>query len=79
MDQNLTHRIRERAYEIWAAGGCRDGEAEQHWLMAEREILRPSAPLAIATAAMPAKRAPAKKASRPLPRATPKATTRAVN
>ena len=38
MDQNLSGRIRERAYELWAASGCRDGEAEQHWLAAEREI-----------------------------------------
>jgi hypothetical protein len=39
VDQNLIHRIRERAYEIWAANGYRDGEAEQDWLTAEREIL----------------------------------------
>ena len=42
MDQILTHRIRERAYEIWAANGYRDGDAEQHWLAAEREILEVS-------------------------------------
>ena len=39
MDANLYDRIRERAYEIWFATGCRDGEAEQHWLTAEHEIL----------------------------------------
>jgi hypothetical protein len=39
MDQNLMHRIRERAYEIWTMNGCPDGEAEQHWLRAEAEIL----------------------------------------
>jgi hypothetical protein len=39
MDQNLTHRIRERAYEIWASNGFQDGLAEQHWFTAEREIL----------------------------------------
>ena len=38
----LKHRIRERAYEIWAASG-RSGETEQHWLAAEREILSASA------------------------------------
>ena len=43
MDQNLTHRIRERAYEIWATNGCREGEAERHWLAAEQEILSISA------------------------------------
>ena len=67
MDANLYDRIRERAYEIWFATGCRDGEAEQHWLTAEREILHAAKP------AMPARRASAKKVSRPLGRATPKA------
>jgi hypothetical protein len=38
-EQDLSDRIRERAYEIWVANGHRDGEAEQHWLAAEREIL----------------------------------------
>jgi hypothetical protein len=39
MDQTLTDRIRERAYEIWVAGGCPHGAAEDHWLASEREIL----------------------------------------
>lgn len=38
MDRDLSDRIRERAYEIWVATGCRDGEADQHWLTAEREL-----------------------------------------
>jgi hypothetical protein len=37
MDQSLENRIRERAYEIWTAHGI-DGQADQHWLAAEREI-----------------------------------------
>ena len=40
MDQSLENRIRERAYEIWAAHGYVHGQADQHWLAAEREILR---------------------------------------
>ena len=56
MDQNLSDRIRERAYEIWTKSGHRDGEAEQHWLTAEREILTASLP------AVPAK--PSRKRSR---------------
>ena len=36
-ERDLSDRIRERAYEMWAASG-RSGEAEQHWLAAEREI-----------------------------------------
>jgi len=39
MDQHLSDRIRERAYQIWVASGSPHGDAEQHWLTAEREIL----------------------------------------
>jgi hypothetical protein len=39
MEISLQHRIRERAYEIWNAAGRVHGQAEQHWLAAEREIL----------------------------------------
>jgi hypothetical protein len=39
MDQSLENRIRERAYEMWTAQGGVHGQAEQHWLAAEREIL----------------------------------------
>jgi hypothetical protein len=38
MDQTLTDRIRERAYEIWVASGRPHGAAADHWLAAEREI-----------------------------------------
>jgi len=67
MDTNLTNRIRERAYQIWFANGCREGEAEQDWLTAEREILQ------TAKAAIPAKRTVAKKLSRALNRGTSQA------
>ena len=43
MDQSLERRIRERAYEIWTANGRVHGQADQHWLAAEREILATSA------------------------------------
>jgi Protein of unknown function (DUF2934) len=39
MDILLQHRIRERAHEIWNAGGRIHGQADQHWFAAEREIL----------------------------------------
>jgi hypothetical protein len=39
---DLEQSIRERAYEIWAQGGHRDGDAEAHWLAAQREILSAS-------------------------------------
>jgi hypothetical protein len=54
MDQDLSERIRERAYEIWIASGCRDSEAEQHWLAAGQEVL--SAQLSAAVPSVPAKR-----------------------
>jgi hypothetical protein len=56
MDQNLENRIRERAYEIWTANGRMDGQADHHWLAAEREILAIVAPLPV-----PTKRAPTRK------------------
>jgi hypothetical protein len=40
MDETLNHRIRERAYEIWAMNGCPEGQADQHWLAAESEIVQ---------------------------------------
>ena len=39
MESSLQNRIRERAYELWNAGGRVDGHADQHWLAAERELL----------------------------------------
>jgi hypothetical protein len=54
IDQDLSERIRERAYEIWIASGYRDGEADQHWVEAEQEIL--SSLRSAAVAKVPAKR-----------------------
>ena len=42
MQEMLEHHVRERAYQIWLASGC-EGEAEQHWLAAERETLAAAA------------------------------------
>jgi len=39
MEQVLQHRIRERAYELWNCGGRVEGQADQYWLVAEREVL----------------------------------------
>ena len=39
MSQDMEQTIRERAYHLWVADGCRDGESEHHWLAAERDIL----------------------------------------
>lgn len=39
MEQMLEQRIRMRAYEIWHSQGCAEGNADEHWLAAEREVL----------------------------------------
>ena len=44
MDHDLENRIRKRAYENWTVQGRMDGQADQHWLAAEREILAAAAP-----------------------------------
>ena len=68
MDQSLESRIRERAYELWTAHGCVHGQADQHWLAAEREILAASTPaLAREPAPKKKRRSPARsKAARTL-------------
>jgi len=40
--QDLEQAIRERAYHLWVADGNRDGNADAHWLAAQREILTSS-------------------------------------
>jgi len=37
--QDLEQAIRERAYQLWAESGCREGHAESHWLAAQRDVL----------------------------------------
>ena len=53
MDHSLKKRISERAYEIWAARGRVHGQADQHWLAAEREILVTSTAALARAIAMP--------------------------
>lgn len=36
---NLDDEIRRRAYELWEQHGHESGHDEEHWLVAEREIL----------------------------------------
>jgi hypothetical protein len=64
---NLEHAIRERAYHLWVADGCRDGAADAYWLSAQRELLNASMSVAdtetelLATEVVAAKKmAPAK-------------------
>ncbi|WP_342737406.1 DUF2934 domain-containing protein [Bradyrhizobium sp. B117] len=39
---DLEQTIRARAYQLWQEGGQQDGNAETHWLEAQREILAAS-------------------------------------
>lgn len=36
---DLEQAIRERAYHLWIESGCQEGQADQHWLAAQRSIL----------------------------------------
>lgn len=38
MDIALEYDIRQRAYAIWVATGMNEGDAEAHWLRAERAV-----------------------------------------
>ena len=70
MEHSLQRRIRQRAYEIWNRTGRMHGQAEQHWLAAEREVLSEmSRQTAAVDAPMANKPAPARKrrAARPQP------------
>jgi Protein of unknown function (DUF2934) len=40
--QDLEQAIRERAYHLWIESGHEDGNADAHWLVAQREILSAS-------------------------------------
>jgi Protein of unknown function (DUF2934) len=40
--QDLEQAIRERAYHLWVERGRAEGDADAHWLAAQREILRAS-------------------------------------
>lgn len=52
MQPSLEHQIRERAYHLWLASGCGEGQADRHWFEAEREVLsvQQAAPLVAAPA-----------------------------
>jgi hypothetical protein len=53
MEHALEHRIRQRAYEIWHAHGQAHGNADEHWLTAEREVMSAQKPVAPKTSAAP--------------------------
>ena len=40
--QDMEQAIRERAYHLWIESGRTDGNADAHWLAAQRDILSAS-------------------------------------
>lgn len=40
--QDTEQAIRERAYHLWIENGREDGNANTHWLTAQREVLSAS-------------------------------------
>jgi hypothetical protein len=62
--QDLEQVIRDRAYHLWIESGREDGNADAHWLVAQREILSASFG-EIARVTEPAKSAKPKKARAP--------------
>jgi hypothetical protein len=40
--QDLEQSVRERAYHLWLESGRPDGNADEHWLAAQREVLSAS-------------------------------------
>jgi hypothetical protein len=67
--QDLEQAIRERAYHLWVADECNDGNADSHWLVAQRELLATSlggiarVTVEAETPAKPAKKTKAKAAA----------------
>jgi len=37
--EDIELKIRERAYHLWRESGCAEGQADRHWLAAERDVL----------------------------------------
>ena len=60
MPPHLEDMIRERAYHVWLAGGCRQGDDQHNWLLAEREVLSMAGPVEIERAAPVETAVPAK-------------------
>ena len=40
--QDMEQAIRERAYQLWIESGFEHGNADGHWLAAQREVLQAS-------------------------------------
>ena len=72
--QDLEQAIRERAFDLWIASGCENGNAEIHWLTAQREILGASlSAVGHVTAAKPKASKKSEKSKSPLTKKKPRA------
>jgi hypothetical protein len=74
--QDLEQSIRERAYHLWVADGYRDGNADAHWLAAQREILASSLERVARVKKSDSRPAAAKKKSPPKAKAAPATKTK---
>ena len=61
MDFAFEEKIRLRAYQVWQAAGMSEGEAERHWLHAERAVHEEAAVFAEEAAPTKSVRKPASK------------------
>lgn len=65
MQHMVENQIRERAYQIWMANGCVDGQADGHWFAAEQEVTAAVTPtMPAAKTAKPSRRRSSAKAAR---------------
>jgi hypothetical protein len=58
--ENLEEAIRERAYQLWIADGRPEGNPDNYWLNAQREMLTHSADRAVAEESVAVTAKPAK-------------------
>jgi Protein of unknown function (DUF2934) len=66
--ENLEEAIRERAYQLWVADGRPEGNPDNYWLNAQREMLTHSAGFAVADDSVVVTTKPDKKAKVARPR-----------
>jgi Protein of unknown function (DUF2934) len=66
--EHLEEAIRERAYHLWIADGRPDGNSDNYWLNAQREMLTHSLDHAVAEDSALVTTKPAKKAKVARPR-----------
>ena len=69
MHVSFEDQIRERAYQIWLAGGMTEGMAHEHWVSAERAVQAETAPKAMEAQSSNARSNPAQTVAAKTPKA----------